>query len=455
MSLSKETQENIDFLTDFIDGGTDVEISPTEIAKKLKAIRKDDKEVFFECLNKIPNDILGDVVLELPDHYLKDIVKNVPNARLKEIIEELESDDATDLMQDIEEADSEKAKELLSTLDKEDQEEIRRLKRYDDEQAGAYMQTELFTAFYDEKIQTAIERLKVEKKEGELENIHHLFIVDSLGRLIFSIGLEDLILFDFDKTFKEEIRDREDEFQPKYVKDDDEIDEVVHIFEDYDLSTLPVVDYNNKLIGRITADDVHDIIQESATDQIYGLAGVDEEAEHEESIKEAGKSRASWLMLNLMTAILASIVISFFDKTLQSYIALAVLMPIVASMGGNAGTQTLTIMVRQLALGEVDFNNAKEALKKEIILSTANGLIFGVVMGTIAFAWFHDWKIGMVIASSMLINLLCAGLVGATIPLFLKKMGIDPAVGSTVILTTFTDIIGFLSFLGLASLVLM
>ena len=455
MSFDKDTKDCLEFLNDFVENKINIEVSASELAKKLKIIKEEDDTLFLKYLEKLPNEILGDVVLELPDYYLKDIVDSVSKEKLKIAIEELESDDATDLLQDIEDADKDKAQEIFSTLDKEDQEEIKKLKRYDDDQAGAYMQTEVFTAFYDEKIQDSINRLKKDKKEGDLENIHHLFIVDSLGRLTFSIGLEDLILLDFSKTYKTELENREDEFQPKYVEDDDDIDEVVHMFEDYDLSTLAVVDQNHKLVGRITADDVHDIIQESATEQIYGLAGVDDEAEHEENIKEAGKSRASWLLINLFTAILASIVIGLFDNTINSYVALAVLMPIVASMGGNAGTQTLTIMVRQLALGEVDFKNAKNAIKKELILSGVNGIIFGVVMGIITFLWFKDIKLSLVISTSMLINLLSAGITGATIPLMLKRVGIDPAVGSTVLLTTFTDIIGFFSFLGLATLVLM
>ncbi|WP_331774168.1 magnesium transporter [Sulfurospirillum sp. 1612] len=453
--MNEEFEKNIDILNDFIADKNDSEISATELAKILKNIKKNDEELFFQYLEKMPSDILGEIVLELPDRFLKEIIENVPKNSLKEAIEELESDDATDLIQDIEDVDSEQAKEILSFLDKEDQEEIKKLKRYDDEQAGAYMQTELFMATYDERIQDALERLKQEKREGILENIHHTFIIDTLGRLMFTITLEDLILFDFNKTFREELKDKEDEFQPKYVQDTDEIDEIVHIVENYDLTSLPVVDSNHKLLGRITSDDIHDLVQERATEQIYGLAGVDDEAEHEENITEAGKSRASWLFVNLLTAILASIVIGLFDKTLQSYVALAVLMPIVASMGGNAGTQTLTIMVRQLALGEVDFQNAKEALWKELILSCVNGLLFGIIMGLIAFFWFKDWRLGLIIASSMQINLLLAGLVGAGIPLLLKRVGIDPAIGSTVILTTFTDVVGFFSFLGLASLFLL
>jgi len=218
---------------------------------------------------------------------------------------------------------------------------------------------------------------------------------------------------------------------------------------------LPIVDYNGRLLGRITSDDIHDVIEERATEQIYHLAGVDDEAEHEEGLYEAGKSRMSWFFLNLITAIIASFVIGLFDQVLQAYVALAVLMPIVASMGGNAGTQSLTIMVRQLALGEVDFENSKDAITKEIILSGINGFVFALLIGIISYLWFEEVKIGLVIAASMMINLLCAGFFASIIPLSLKKLGIDPAIGSTVFLTTITDVVGFLSFLGLASLVLM
>jgi magnesium transporter len=455
MSKNREIKDSIDIIESYLDGTIEQEISASELAKHLKNIKNSDEDEFFSLLKRFPNDILGDIVLELPEHYLKSIIENIPSVQLRDAIEDLESDDATDLIQDIEEIDEEKAQELLSSLDKEDAEDIKKLIRYDDDQAGAYMQTEIFTAYHSEKIKDAINRLRELKKEGELENVHQVYVLGKLDRLMYSISLEDLITFDFSKTFAEELEGREEEFKARYVHDDEDITKVIELFEDYDLSSLPIVDYHGRLLGRITADDIHDIIQERATEQIYNLAGVDEEAEHEDNLVEAGKSRVMWLFVNLMTAILASIVIGMFEGVLSSYVALAVLMPIVASMGGNAGTQSLTIMVRQLAIGEIDKQNFKTAIKKEIIISLANGLIFAIVIGVIAYIWFNDTKIGFVIATSMLINLLCAGLVGALTPLSLKRFGIDPAVGSTVILTTATDVIGFLSFLGLASLVLM
>ncbi len=455
MSKKKGKKHNIKLIEKYLSGKIDYEVSVSDLAKCLKAIRANDEALFISFLKRFPHDVLGDLVLELPEHYLKEILEHIPSAQLTEAIEDLESDDATDLIQDIEEIDEEKAEEILSSLDKEDQEEIKKLSRYDDEKAGAYMQTELFTASYDEKIQSAVDRLRELKKKGELENVHQVSIVGKLDRLLYTISLEDLITFSFDSSFSRELEGREDEFKPRYVRDDDDISKVIEFFEDYDLSALPIVDYHGRLLGRITSDDIYDIIQERATDQIYKLAGVDDEIEHEESIVEAGKSRLVWLFLNLLTAILASAVIGQFEEVLTAYVALAVLMPIVASMGGNAGTQSLTIMVRQLALGEIDKENAKEAIKKEMTLSVVNGLVFAVTIGLIAFGWFGDGRIGFVIAISMMINLLCAGFIGSMVPLMLKRVGVDPAVGSTVLLTTSTDVVGFFSFLGLASWVLM
>jgi magnesium transporter len=448
-NVNKDIQEYVEEIEAYLQG--DYELSSWEIAKNLKAIRKQDNELYLHYLEKFSHDVLGEIVLELPEHYLKEIIENIPSVKLSEAIEELESDDATDLIQDIEEIDEGKAQEILSAIDIEDQEDIKKLKRYDEQEAGAYMQTELFKANYDEKVEESIKRLRELKLQGELENIHQLFIVGFLDRLFFSIDLEDLITFDFNKIYRETISENEEKYKPRYVRDDDNISEVVKLFEEYDLTVVPVVDYHGKLLGRITSDDIYDIIQERATEQIYKLAGVDDDAEHEDGMIEAGKSRLSWLFVNLFTAIIASSVIGLFDKVINMYVALAVLMPIVASMGGNAGTQTLTIMVRQLALGKIDYSNAKNAIQKEMILSIINGLFFAVIIGFIAYFWFQQPKIGFIIAVSMLINLLCAGFFGAMIPLLLKRLGIDPAVGSSVFLTTVTDVVGFLSFLGLAT----
>lgn len=455
MAITNEIKDSVNEIESYLNENIDYDMSAADIAKCLQPIKHEDESLYLELLEKLPNEILGDVVLELPEYHLKTIVDNISSEKLSEAIEDLESDDATELMQDIEEINEDKAEEIFAGLDKEDQEDIKRLSMYAEDEAGAFMQTEVFMASYDEKIQDAIDRLRQLKLEGELENIHQVSVVGKLNRLLYTILLEDLITFDFKKTFRESLEGKEEDFKPRYITDEENISEVIELFEDYDLSALPVVNEHGSLLGRITADDIHDAIQERATEQIYNLAGVDDDAEHEESIFEAGKARVTWLLLNLFTAMLVSTAIGLFEGVLSTYVALAVLMPIVASLGGNAGTQSLTIMVRQLALGEVTKMNAKIAIRKEMILAIVNGLIFSFLIGIIAYFWFADGRIGFIIAAAMLINLLCAGFVGSMVPLMLKRFGIDPAVGSSVFLTTSTDIIGFCSFLGLASLVMM
>lgn len=428
----------------------------SDIANNLKKIKKKSNDDFYEYLHKIPQDYLGEVLLELPESLREKAYKSLSHEQISHAIEELETDDATDIIQDIEDIDQQKADDVLGLLDKEDQDDINWLKKYDDTKAGAYMQTELFSANLNETVQESIDRLKTLKKSDDIENIHQVFIVDDDTTLIASIALEDLITYDFKLKYKKILdKNKDKNYKPFSVIGDDNIDSVVKQFENYNLSVVAVTGYKNRLLGRITSDDILDIVEQNATEQMYQLAGVDEDYEQDEELFHTGKKRASWLFLNLLTAILASFVIGIFDETLKEFIALAILMPIVASMGGNAGTQTLAVMVRQLALGDIDEHNSKYAIKKEIFLSLLNGMIFSIILGVIAFAWFNNAMLGFVIALSMIITLFCAGFFGAIIPLMLKKFEIDPAIGSTVILTTVTDIMGFFSFLALAKYILL
>ncbi len=429
----------------------DVEMHPSEIAKLLKELTD---EEFSEAIKIVPKDLVGDVALALPDRYFEDIVENLSVADLSYAVAELESDDQLEFMQELEDVDENVAAEVFKTLDEEDKEEIETLQKYDDDEAGAYMQLEVFTSYEDEVVQDVIKRFARLRKENELENVQNLFIVDRRDKLLFTVGLDELLIFDFSKTIKENIQASEDTFEPKIARDNEDIKEVVHYFEEYDLSVMPVVDGDGTLLGRITSDDIYDIINEHATEQMYNLAGVDDEAE-EDDVIQAGKKRASWLAVNLLTAIAASFVIGMFEQTLQSLVALAILMPIVASMGGNAGTQTLTVVVRQLALGDISNGDALRILKKEIFIALMNGLVFAIVMGIIAWVWFDISLLGIVIGLSMIINLFMAGFFGAVVPLGLKMLKIDPAIGSTVILTTVTDVVGFFSFLGLATYILL
>ncbi len=429
------------------------EYHASEIAKILKEIyRQEGSEAFLIYTRAIPEEYLGEVLLELPEDIKDEALSELPVSKLVDIVDELDSDDAVDLMQDIEDIDSEKEKEVLSSLDQDDIDDIKLLKKYEEDEAGALMQTELFSAHLDEQIGEAVERLKKLKREEDLDNIHQVFIVDKFDILLGVIMLEDLITYDFDQTFREYFDKTHKMIQT--VKASDDINEVTNIFENYDLVVLPVIDNQGVLVGRITSDDIYDIIEERATDQIYKMAGVDDETEEDKDIASITRKRGVWLGINLITAILASLVIGMFDETIQKYVALAILMPIVASMGGNAGTQSLTIMVRQIALGEMSWSEAKSSIRQEIIVALLNGFVFALLMGVIAYFWFDNEGIGIVIALAMVINLLAAGFFGTVIPLVLKRMRIDPAVASSVLLTTVTDVLGFFAFLGLAKVIL-
>jgi len=442
----------MDKLTQYLNEHTHNELHPSEIANLLKDLN--DKS-FSEAVQSIPKELIADVALELPDRYFEDIVESFTAQEIAESVADLESDDQTDFIQELEEHDIQMAKDVFDELDSDDQADILQLKQYEEDTAGAYMQIEVYTAGLEQNVHDVIKDFADLRRQDELENIHYLFVTDKDKKLRYGVGLDNLLVFDFDKTLKENIRESPEKFKPIVATDHDDITEVVQKFQEYDLNSMPVVDESGVLLGRITSDDIYDIMNEQATDQMYHLAGVNDDAEEDEDIFKAGKARAIWLGVNLITAIAASLVIGLFEETLQSIVALAILMPIVASMGGNAGTQSLTVVVRQLALGDIAKHDAFRTIKKEVLLSLVNGLFFAIIMGIIASLWFDKGMLGVVIALSMLINLLSAGFFGSMVPLLLKRFDVDPAIGSTVILTTVTDIVGFLSFLGLATLILL
>jgi len=442
----------MDKLQAYLSTHHDDELHPSEIANLLKDLNE---KSFDEAIQSIPKDLIADVALELPDRYFEDVVESFTPKELAHSVAELESDDQTDFIQELEEVDHSIAKEVFEQLHKDDQADILHLKQYDEDEAGAYMQTEVYTANLHHTVHDVIKEFAKLRKQDELENVNYLFVTDEKNILRYGIGLDNLLVFDFEKTLQENIEENPEKYKPVIGHNHDDIQDIVQKFQEYDLASMPIVDYNGALLGRITSDDIYDIINEQATDQMYNLAGVNDDAEEDDDLFKAGKARAVWLGVNLLTAIVASLVIGMFAETLQSVVALAILMPIVASMGGNAGTQSLTVVVRQLALGDIAKHDAYRTIKKEVILSLANGLIFAIIMGIIASIWFDKGMLGIVIGLSMIINLFMAGFIGSMVPLLLKRMDIDPAIGSTVILTTVTDVVGFFSFLGLATLILL
>lgn len=433
-------------------------LSAPDIAYHLRKLKKHNEDIYEEYLHKLDTEDLAQATFDMPNHMLKDMLDVIPRDRMVELIEELESDDQLELLEDLSQIDKEEAKKIFDELDDDDKEDILRLSSYEDDEAGAYMQLELFSARLDEQVSIAVDRLRDMRHSGELGVAYQLFAVDEKGHLKYAINLSDLILYNFSLTVEEVVKSSPeyDDFAPITVNDKDKISDVARIFGDYNLSVVPVVDSRGVLVGRITPDDIHDFMTESATEQIYNLAGVDDEVEYEsESLIEVGRSRAVWLGVNLVTAFLASFVIGFFGATIEAYVALAVLMPIVSSMGGNVGMQSLTVTVRRLALGDINFEHTKEVIKKECSVALMNGAIFALLVALVSLVWFKSYMLGVVIAIAMVVNLMLAGLFGAVIPLMLKKFGVDPAVGSSVVLTALTDMIGFFAFLGLATIILL
>lgn len=427
-------------------------IHPYDLSIILLKLRTVNESEYRKVIKKIPSELLSKILPEMPVYVQEEISDYVSTQKLTTITSQMGSDDAAYLIENLCENHDDVAQVILDNIDESDKKVIEQIIAFDSNEAGSYIKAELFSASLDENIGNAIKRLKIEKESGKLKNIFNCHIVDNKNHFIGSVGLEELIIFEHDSQFKDISTDK---LKNNVVSQKEDIKNVVDMFTRYNLSSIPVVDDDNQLIGRITSDDIYDVIQDSATDQIYSMAGVNEEKEQEESIATIGKSRALWLSLNLLTAILASIVIGLFDTTIQSLVALAVLMPIVASMGGNAGTQTLTVTVRQMALGDISLEDAKRTINKEVIIALVNGFLFATIIGIISYLWFKIPLLGVVIAISMIINLVSAGFFGAVIPLTLQKLKIDPAIGSTVILTTVTDVVGFFSFLGLATLLLL
>lgn len=430
----------------------DASVHPYDIAELLLELRESDAQAYRHIVSKLPESLKGLVLIELPLYCQEELLDELSAGEIADLTNTLDTDDAAELLRNIEEVDKTVAGEVLQNLPDEDRKNLESLIAYGEDEAGSYMQTELFSAFVDEMIGESILRLKQLKAAKELDSIYQVYVITRENEFLGTIPLEDLILLGPKERYSDIVKEGLNKVS---VNAKEDIRKVVEIAANYDMNVVPVVDETARLLGRITADDIYDIIEERATAQIYNLAGVNNEAEQKESLFHIGKTRAIWLGINLATAIAASVVIGFFDTTIQSLVALAILMPIVASMGGNAGTQTLTVTVRQMALGDISSEDAKETILKEVYLSVMNGLIFAAVIGVIAWIWFSLPLLGIVIALSMVINLLSAGFFGSVIPLVLQKMEIDPAIGSSVLLTTVTDIVGFFSFLGLANLILL
>jgi magnesium transporter len=387
---------------------------------------------------------MGEVLLELPEAVRADLVKLMDDQALIAAAHTLDTDDIADLIPDL---SDEVIAEILFALDKQDRQRLDSVLSYPEDTAGGLMNVDTVTVRENITLDVVLRYLR---RRGDLpEHTNQLFVVDRSDRVVGALPVARLLTTETRARVSKAME--RDVVKFTTLTPDKE---VAAAFENYNLISAPVVDDNNRLLGRITVDDVVDVIREQADRQVMAPAGLSEEQDIFAPVARSSRHRAVWLGVNLVTAFIASWVIGLFEHTIEKVVAVAVLMPIVASMGGNAGTQTLTLVVRGLAMGTISESNARRVLSRELMIGAVNGLIWALVVALVTLLWFHHWLLGVLIGVAMIINLAFAALSGVLIPLLVRKVGVDPALASAVILTTVTDVVGFFAFLGLATLFL-
>jgi len=417
-------------------------LSAAEIGNLLESLPPGQRTVVWGLVDAEDD---GEVLLHVGDEVREGLIADMDPDEIVAAVEDLDIDDLADLVEDLPEAVID---EVLKSMDRENRERLEQVLSYPEDSAGRLMNPDVVTVRTDTTVDVVLRYLRL---RGELpDHTDHLYVVSRRHQYLGRIALQALLTHEANTPINALLDDE----QPA-IDVSESSDEVARQFSDHDWISAPVVDENNILLGRITIDDVVDIIREQAEHQALGAAGLDEDEDLFSPVHRAVRGRVLWLGINLVTAFLASAVVGQFEATLEEIVALAVLMPIVAGMGGNAGTQVLALMVRGLALGQVGSSNAKVLLWKEIRVALLNGLMLGTLVAVVALAWFQSIGLSLVIGSALTINLCAAALAGVIVPLTLKRMGYDPALAGGVILTTVTDVIGFLSFLGLATIVLL
>ena len=385
-----------------------------------------------------------EVLSELDDRALDHVITEMDDLDVARAITQMESDDAVHVLEDM---DKEDQRKIIDALPDVERIAIEEGLSFPEDSAGRLLQRNLVSVPGRWTVGAVIDYFRTE--ENLPDEFHLIFIVDPMHHPIGTAALNKIVRSDSHRLISDIMDD-----DPTVVPVDMDQEEVAYLFRQYDLTSMGVVDDSGRLIGMITVDDVVDVIEEEAEEDLMRMAGV-HETDITESILEASKNRVIWLIVNLATAILASMVIAAFDATIEQMVALAVLMPIVASMGGNAGTQTMTVTVRAIATRDLTSSNVKRIVFKEFSIALVNGVIIAIIIGGLSWAWFGSMPLGGVMATAMIINMIMAGLAGILIPITLDKMDVDPALASSIFVTTITDVVGFFSFLGLAAMVLL
>jgi magnesium transporter len=434
-------------ISDAIDSGSLTQVArilnkslvPGDIGHLLESSPPKQRNIVWQLID---HDLRGEVLQYLSEDVQGYLLSKLNTQEVISVTEDLDTDDLADILQNLPEK---VIQEVLTSMDSQDRERVEKVLAYPEDTAGGLMNTDTITIRADLTIDVVLRYLRRHRSLPDMTD--SLLVVSRKGVLIGSLPITKMLVTNPNTTVREVMKTSIVTINVALSDSD-----VANLFERQDLVSAPVINEKNELLGRITIDDVVDVIREDADHSLMSLAGLDEEEDTFAPIRPTAKRRAVWLGINLITAFIASAVIGLFEATIEQVVALAVLMPIVASMGGIAGSQTLTLVIRAMAVGQISSNNLNWLLNREFMVGLLNGSLWALVVSALSIFWFNDPTIGIVIAAAMIINLAVAALAGTILPIFLKSRNIDPALAGGVILTTITDVVGFLSFLGLATI---
>lgn len=444
----KKTARQLERLSEALDSGVQSQVKQlinslngAEIGALLESLPQAKRQVVWELVD---TDLDGEVLVEVNDEVRAGLIRNSSPTDLVQAMGELDIDDLADILNDL---PDDVITEVLQAMDRQDRERLAQVMSYPEDSAGGLMNPDVVTVRPDVSLDVVLRYLRL---RAELPKVFdQLFVVNRAGKYLGRLWLADVLTRDPASQVAELI-----DTSTQAIPDDMPDHQVAIEFEHHDLVSAPVTDQDGYLLGRITIDDVVDVIREDSDHMVLTAAGLDEEDDMFAPIVQSARRRWVWLGVNLITALLAASVLYAFEPTLDQLVELAVLFPVVMSMGGIAGTQTLTLMIRGMATGQVNARNSRDILRRELAVGILNGIVFSIVVAAIAYLWYGNVGLGLVMGFAIIVNLVAGALAGALIPVILKRMSIDPALAGGVVLTTVTDVIGILAFIGLASYLL-
>lgn len=415
-----------------------VAMHPAEIADALEALPPTRRNILWEVIEP---ELEGEILMEVGDEVRESLVRGMDMEELRAATEQLDLDDLADFIQSLPEK---LTADVLAGMDRQDRERLEQVLAYPEDSAGGLMNLDTITVRGDVTLDVVLRFLR---RRGDLpRHTDRLWVTDRYGRYRGELPLRVLLTNSTD-TLVGDVSIRK--IEPLNVLTSDR--DVARAFEDYDLVSAPVLDDDNRLIGRVTIDDVVDVIREEAEQSVMSMAGLKQEDDIFAPVLRSTRKRALWLGVNLLTALLASWVIAQFEGTLERVVTLAVLMSVVPSMGGIAGSQTLTLVIRGQALNQISKNNLRDLLSREVAIGLLNGILWAMIVAALVWLWFGDKQIGMIIGAALIVNLVTAAYAGAMLPILMRRLGVDPALAGGVALTTITDVVGLVAFLGLAT----